>query len=464
MLIPRPSDASFDTLRRQLEGPLLTAGDPGYDAARSTWNSRFDARPAAVAQCAGPGDVAACVRHAKQHDMLLCVKSSGHDYAGKSVIDGALVIDLSRMSGIRIDPARRRARVEPGVTWGVLDREAQEFGLATTGATVSTVSVSGYTLGGGTGHLMRNFGLGLDNLRSAEVVTADGRLLHASDRANPDLFWGIRGGGGNLGVVTSFEFALHELGPQVLSGQIFYPLDQAGDVLRFWRDFMAEAPDEIQAYAFFINLPPLDDFPAALKGQVVLDLVVTWSGAVGYGERALQPLRSFGRPALDTIAPLPYVTLQRSFDAGMPKGLRWHSRAHYFDSLSNDAIDTVLSHVDPLPGAFTAVYFEPQGGAVARVPSAATAFPHRDAAFALHIFPGWSHSADDSANAGWADGFHRAMEPHATGGVYVNLLARDEQERVPAAYGVNCDRLARVKAKYDPANLFRSNQNVPPAR
>lgn len=453
---------ALQTLQERLRGSVLTPGDADYDEARSLWNGMFDPRPGAIARCTHSDDVIAAVNFARENGVLLSVRSTGHSYAGNSVCEGGLVIDLSAMNAVRVDPTAKKAHVQPGATWGEIDHETQAHGLATTGATVSTVGVAGYTLGGGTGYLARKRGLSLDNLLSVDVVTASGDLLHASENQNADLFWGLRGGSGNLGIVTSFEFALHEVGPEVLAGQIVYPFEQAREVLRYWRDFMAEAPEELQCYAFIIHIPPIPAFPEEFHGKTALDLVAAYVGPVADGEQVLQSLRSFGRPILDGVFPQPYTALQQTFDAGMPKGLRWYSKAHYFDRLSDDAIDTLLSYTDPLPGPYTAVYFEPGGGAVGRIDPAATAFPHREAAFGFQIFPGWADPAADAELTGWARDFYGAMAPFATDGVYVNLLGHDEEERVRAAYGRSYGRLAQLKERYDPANLFRVNHNVVP--
>lgn len=459
----RPVDNSIlQALRENIRGAVLAEGDASYDDARRIWNARFDRRPAAIARCTGARDVMSAVKIARTNDLLVSVRSGGHDYSGRSVCDGGLVIDVSGMKEVDVDPSAKTVTVEPGARWGAVDHATQARGLATTGGTVSTVGVAGFTLGGGSGHLTRRYGLGLDNLISAEVVTANGELIRASGDEHPDLFWALRGGSGNFGVVTSLELRLHEMGPTVLAGQILYPFDQAADALRFYRSFMTDAPDEIQCYAFLLRLPPLDVFPAEFRSQVVLDLVVTHSGEPARAERELAPLRAFGSPFLDGVAPQPYIELQKAFDAAMPPGNRWYSKAHYLADLSDQAIDIILARSAELPGAFTIVYLEAEGGAVGRVEPSATAFPHRDAAFALHIFPGWTDAADDSAMMEWASSFHREMAPHSTGGVYVNLLGGDEADGSQAAYGTNHSRLSAMKRKYDPTNLFRHNQNITP--
>jgi FAD/FMN-containing dehydrogenase len=460
---PPIDDVMLRSLRGRMRGPVLTAEDAEYDDARRIWNGRFDRRPAAIARCTAVADVRAAVDFARRNPILVSVRSGGHDYSGMSVCDGGLMIDLSQMSAVEVDGASKTLRVQPGARWGAVDRETQALGLATTGGVVSTVGVAGYTLGGGTGHLARKYGLAIDNLLSADVLTAAGDMVRASETENADLFWGLRGGSGNFGIVTALEFGLHELGTHVLAGQLIHPLEQAHDVLRFYRGFMADAPDEVQCYAFFIRVPPLPVFPEQYHGKVAIDLVVTHAGPLEDGEKRLGPLRSFGRPLLDTVAPLPYVTLQQAFDAGMMGLNRWYSRAHYLHELTDGAIDAIVARVQDLPGEFTLVYLEAEGGAIARVDRAATAFAHRDARFALHIFPGWAKAADDAAMMEWAREFHSEMSPYATGGAHANLLGGDEQNGARSAYGTNYARLLDLKRKYDPENFFLMNNNVDPA-
>jgi FAD/FMN-containing dehydrogenase len=422
-----PQDA-IAALRAMLQGSLLLPGDDGYEGARAVWNARLFRRPAMIARCAGPDDVAAAVRFAARHGLPVAVKGGGHDYAGNGMCDGGLAIDLSTMRSVEVDPGAMRVRVGPGATWAEVDAATQAFGLATPGATVSSVGVAGFTLGGGVGHLARRFGLACDNLDAAEVVTADGRRVRASADAHPELYWALRGGGGNFGVVTCFELRLHPVGPQVLAGQLIHRWDGAAAVLRHYRD-----------------------------------LVAVHSGEPAAAADVLRPLRAFGTPVLDTIEPQRYTALQQAFDAGMPTGQRWYSRAHYLPALGDAAINTLLAHAVHLPGPFTTVYLGAEGGAVARTDPSATAFPHRDAAFSLHVFPGWSDPADDARVMGWARDVHAAMQPHASSGVYVNMLAEDEASRVPCAYGANLERLVRIKREWDPDNLFRGNHNIDPA-
>jgi len=455
--------ADLSDLRERMRGPVLAAGDPGYDQARAVWNARFEGRPAAVARCAGAADVIAAVDFVRARELPFAIKSGGHDYSGNSTCDGELVIDLSGMQGIRVDPRTRRAWVQPGVRMGALDHESQAFALATTGGTVSTVGVAGFLLGGGTGHLSRRLGIGADNVRSVDLVTADGELVRASDDENGDLFWAVRGGGGNFGVVTSFELALYPVGPTIAAGQILYPLERAGEVLRAYRDFMAAAPDHVQCYAAFMRLPAVPDFPAAFHGRVVLALVVVDVDPPSDGGDVFGPLRRHGEPILEAITPQPYLAAQQMFDPGMPAGHRWCSRAHCLPELGDGAIETILARIESLPGELSMAYFEPYGGAIARVGPSATAFPHRDAAYSVHLMAGWSDPVDDDEVLAWCRSFHEALAPEATGGVYVNLLSREEEDRVVAAYAGNHERLRQLKLRFDPGNLFRSNHNIEPA-
>ncbi len=458
------ADGFLEALRRGLAGDLVRAGDANYDDVRRGWNGRYDRRPGAIARCRGTEDVVAAVGAARGHGVPLAIRGGGHSYAGLSSIDDGLLVDLSGMDGLEVDAEARTARVGPGVRWGAFDAAAQAHGLATTGGTVSTVGVSGYTLGGGTGYLARKHGLGLDNLIAAEVVTADGRRVRASESENADLFWALRGGGGNFGIVTSFEFRLHPVGPEVLAGQIIHRFGDAGNALRFYRDFMADAPDQLQVYAFLLRVPPVDPYPEEHRGDVALFFVLCYAGPLAEGEAEVKPLRDFGRPVLELVGAQPYVALQRAFDAGMPAGLRWYSKAHYLDGLSDEVIDRTLAHTEALPGSASMVYFEREGGAIGRVAPEATAFPHREAAYGLHIFTGWSDPAEDAAIIEWARGLHEELAPLATGGAYQNLLDGDEADPAQTAYGRNLERLSRIKSRWDPENLFRMNHNVAPGR
>ena len=443
-----------------LRGVLLEPGDDGFDDARSLWNVRFDRNPDAIIRCANGADVKAAIDFARFRGMQLSVKGGGHSYAANSVADGGLLIDLSPMKTVRVDTDAKTVTVEAGVTCAEMDAATQDHGLATPAPTVSSVGVIGAALGGGAGYLSRTYGLMIDNIISAEVVTADGRRLRVAPDENADLFWALRGGGGNFGVVTSLELRLHDVGPQVLSGQIIYPFDRAGEMLRFFRDFMAEAPDELQCYPFCFRVPPIDLFPEETHGKPVLDFVLVHQDPEAIG--IVQPLRELGEPILDFVGPSRYVDAQTSFDANLPKGQRYVSKAHDLSGLSDGAIDTMVKFVPQMVGPLSAAYFDPLGGAIASVDTSATPYAGRDAEYGFHIIAGWMDAAEDESVLAWASQFHRAMDAHATGGVYVNLIADDETHRIPSAYGENYARLVELKLQWDPTNMFASNYNIPP--
>lgn len=451
-----------EDLDRQVAGQLLKHGDEGFDEARSVWNVRLDRRPDVIVRCRSADDVKACVAFARAEGARLSVKGGGHSYAANTVGDGGVLVDLTPLKEVKVDVQAGIAVVEPGVTCGELDRATAEHGLATPLPTVSSVGVGGAALGGGSGYLSRKYGLTLDNLVSVDLVTADGRLLRASENEHPDLFWAVRGAGANFGVATSLRFRLHEVARKVLAGQIVYPFDNAGELLRFFREYMSNAPEQFQCYPFMFRIPPIEPFPAEFHGQPALDFVLAHLDPEA--AEFVQPLRGLGETILDAVGPLPYTDVQQSFDAGLPQGQRYYSKAHYLDELSDAAIDTITAHVPEMQGEFTVAYLEPLGGAIETVDSSATAFAGRDARYSFHILAGWTDAAGDDAVMSWARGFHDAMERHATGGVYVNLLADDESGRVPSAYGGNYERLRKLKAEWDPDNVFRMNHNIEPSR
>jgi FAD/FMN-containing dehydrogenase len=450
-------------LSDDLRGSVLRSGEGGYDEARTVWNGRFMRFPDLVVRCADARDVSRAIAFARAEGLRISVKGGGHSYAGNTVEDGSLLIDLGRMDDVKVDPGNLRVRAGAGCRWGQVDEATQAHGLATPGGTVSTVGIAGFTLGGGSGWLTRRFGLAVDNLRSAEVVTASGDILTASEAENADLFWALRGGGGNFGVVTSFEYALHPVGPEILAGQIFHPLSAAPELLRFYRDYFRDAPDEVVCYPFFFRVPPIEFFPEEWHGSLVLDLVVAYLGDPEAGAAELARFEEQGDPFLSLVAPQPYVALQQAFDAGMGPGNRWYSRAMQLDELTDTAIDTLVAGLEPLPGDFTTVYLGPFGGFPNRVPSDAMAYGHRTSQHELHVFPGWARASEDDGIIAWADRLHEAMLPHGNGRVYVNLLGDGEPERVLDAYGANYPRLAELKAKWDPENTLRGNHNVAPA-
>jgi FAD/FMN-containing dehydrogenase len=450
-------------LRESVRGPVLAPGSSEYDQARSIWNGMIDRRPALIVQCTTAGDVQECVRFAAGHGLLVTVKGAGHNIAGNAVADDALMIDCSRMKQVIVDPHTRLARVEPGVTLAEFDAEAQRFGLATPLGINSTTGVAGLTLGGGFGWLTRKFGLTIDNLVSAEIVTADGQLRQVSQREHADLFWAIRGGGGNFGVVTSFEFRLHEVGPEVLAGLIVHPFEDARAVVDQYRRFVAATPDELSCWLVFRQAPPLPFLPALWHGREVLVIAAVYAGDLAEGQRVLAPLRALGSPIADVIGPTPYAAFQQAFDPLLTPGARNYWKSHDMQQVSDGARDTIIEYVSKLPTSQCEIFLGQLGGACARVAPDAMAFSRRDAEFVLNVHTRWDDPADDARCIAWARGFFKAMEPHALGSVYVNFMPADETDRVQAAYGPNFARLASIKAAWDPQNLFRMNQNIQPA-
>ena len=457
------SQRVFDPFKAAFRGQLLYPDTPGYDAARGIWNGMIDRRPALIARCATAADVVLAVRLAASHDLLMSVRGGGHNIAGKALCDDGLVIDLSAMAEVSVDPASRIARVGPGATLGDVDRATQAHGLATPVGINSTTGIAGLTLGGGFGWLSRSLGLTVDNLLAADVVTADGTLVRASATEHPDLFWGIRGGGGNFGVVTSFEFRLHPVGPDVLSGLIIHPLDEAGKVLRFYRDFLKSTPDQFVCWVVLRKAPPLPFLAAEWHGREILVLAVCYGGSLADGERIAKPLRAFGHPIADVIQPHPFTAWQAVLDPLLAPGMRNYWKSHDFLEVSDGLVDVLVEHARRIPDPQSEIAVAQLGGAVSRVPADATAYAHRDAQFVMNVHGRWADPANDALCIGWARQLFEAAAPFATGGVYVNFLTEEEQERVPAAYAGNYARLARLKRKYDPTNLFCVNQNIGPS-
>jgi FAD/FMN-containing dehydrogenase len=452
-----------DALRGALRGALCLPGEPGYEQARTIWNAMIDRRPAAIVRAAGAADVIRAVRLAKEQGLLLAVRGGGHNIAGSAVCEGGLMIDLTPMKSIRVDPSGRTARVEPGVTLGEFDREAQAFGLATPLGINSTTGVAGLTLGGGFGWLSRKHGLSIDNLLSADVVTADGELVQVSEKENPDLFWAVRGGGGNYGVVTSFEFRLHPVGPEVLSGLIVHPFSAAKELFDGYRRFTAAAPDELTCWVVLRKAPPLPFLPPEVHGTEIMVFAVCYVGDREKGRKAIAPLQALGRPIADVVGENPFVGWQAAFDPLLTPGARNYWKSHDFIELGDEAIRIMLDHAGRLPTPDCELFVGQMGGATNRVAVEATAYPHRDVQFILNVHTRWTHPAQDQTCIAWARELFDKMAPHATGGVYVNFMPEDETQRVrTGAYGPNYDRLARLKARYDPSNLFRSNQNIRP--
>jgi len=457
------SSETLDTLRGQLRGALCLPGEPGYEEARTLWNAMIDRRPALIVRAAGAADVIQAVNVAREHGLLLAVRGGGHNIAGNAVCDGGLMIDLSPMKSVRVDPDARTARVEPGATLGDLDRETQAFGLATSVGINSTTGVAGLTLGGGFGWLSRKYGLTIDSLVSADVVTADGKLVHASEKQNPDLFWAIRGGGGNFGVVTSFEFRLYPFGPQVLAGLIVHDFANAKALFQGYREALAKAPDELTCWVVLRKAPPLPFLPEKVHGTEVMVLALCYCGDLEKGKQAVAPIQALGKPIADVVGPNPFAGWQTAFDPLLAPGARNYWKSHDLRTLSDEAIDVMLEYARRLPTPECEVLVGNLGGAVNRVPAAATAYSRRDVEFFMNIHTRWQDAAQDQKCIGWARELFEKLKPHATGGVYVNFMPEDDNERVSqGAYGSNYARLAKLKAKYDPNNLFRLNQNVRP--
>jgi FAD/FMN-containing dehydrogenase len=449
-------------LKPQLRGSLCLQDEVGYDEARTIWNAMIDRRPGAVVRCGGASDVMRAVRLARDNGLLVAVRGGGHNISGNAVCEGGLLIDLSPMRSVRVDPKKRTARVEPGVTLGEFDKEAQAFGLATPLGINSTTGVAGLTLGGGFGWLSRKFGFTVDNLISADVVTAGGALVQASAAENPDLFWAIRGGGGNFGVVTSFEFKLHPVGPDLTSGLIVYPFARARELLAGYREVAAAAPDELTVWVVLRKAPPLPFLPAEVHGKEILVFAVCYVGEPANAEKALAPLRALGEPIADVIGVQPYAAWQTAFDPLLTPGAFNYWKSHNFTALSDGLLDTLVDYVGTLPTEECEIFIGQVGGASSRISADATAYPHRDTNFVMNVHTRWRKRGDDQSAIKWAREFFAATAPHATGGVYVNFMPDDETERVPGAYGSNYARLTALKAKYDPGNLFRLNQNVQP--
>ena len=442
-----------EALRTSLRGPLITPSDAAYDEARKVWNGMIDRHPAMIARVAGAADVVTCVHFARDTGIILSVRGGAHNVQGNAVCDNGLVIDCSGMKAIRVDPAQRRVRAEPGVKWGEFDREVQAFGLATTSGTFSDTGIAGLTLGGGMGWLGGRFGLASDNVLSFDVVTADGRLRTASEAEEPDLFWALRGGGGNFGVVTSFEYRLHPVGT-LLAGAVFYPFDQAREVLRFYRDFARDIPDELVTGFGFLTLP---------DGTRAVAIAVVYNGPQDAGEQMIRPLREFGQPLVDEIGPMPYTAVQTMFDPLAPTGRHYYVKSPYLREIQDGAVEALVDRFAEVPSPFTILFLQQKSGAMARGPADRTAFGHREDQFAANLISGWDDPAQTEANIAWTRQLARDLEPFGAGGEYINELGpTDSADHIRASFGANYARLAALKEQWDPTNLFRYTQNLTP--
>jgi FAD binding domain/Berberine and berberine like len=449
-------------LREQVRGEVVAPGDEGYEDARKIYNAMIDRRPGVVVRSANVGDVIAAVNFARENDLDLAVRGGGHSVPGFGTVDDGVVIDLSRMRGVRVDPANKRARAEGGATWGDFNAATHAFGLATTGGIVSTTGVSGLTLGGGIGYLARGLGLSCDNLVSADIVTADGRFLVASEHQNEDLFWAIRGGSGNFGVVTSFEFRLHPV-KDIYGGPMFFELDDADTVLRFYREFIADAPEQFGGFPAWQIAPPLPFIPEDRHGETFLAFVACWAGPLEQGEGALKPLHDVAPVVAEHVGPMPYPALNAAFDALYPWGaLQHYWKASFVTDLTDEAIAEHLEHGPKVPVVNSTVHIYPINGACHRVGSDATAFAYRDATFATVIAGMWPDPAQNESNIKWVRDYYDATAPHSEEGGYINFMSGDDQDRIRANYRGNYERLVETKRKYDPGNLFHVNQNITP--
>ena len=459
------SDSTVRDLARGFQGQIAGPGEDGYDEGRLLWNGMFDRRPSLVARCASADDVARAITFARAHELLVAVRGGGHSVAGYSACDGGIVIDLSLMQAVQVDADARLARVQAGATWAVVDRATQQYGLAAPGGVVSTTGVAGLTLGGGYGWLRRKYGLSCDNVRSAEVVTVNGRRLTASATENPDLFWGLRGGGGNFGIVTSFEFELHPIGPQFMYAAVLYPLEQGVEVISAWRDFMADAPDEITSDVTPWTVPEDPELPEEIHGRDIVMLEAGYAGPAEEGERALQPLRELAEPLFDMSGIMPYVEAQSSVDELVPA----REKLYYWKSLnlkelSDPAIETIIAHCRRRPSKVTLVPIRYLGGAISRVGTEETAFGDRSKPILLSIDASWSDPDATDENITWVHEFWKQMLPYSDGSAYLNFggFGEDGDSFVQASFGKNYQRLTELKRKYDPQNILRLNHNIKP--
>lgn len=456
------SAAAIEAFTARLRGRVLVATAAAYDEARTIWNGMIDRRPGLIVQCAGAADVVNAVRFAAENQLLVAVRGGGHNIAGNAVCDGGMVIDLTPMKSVRVDATTKTAWVEPGATLADLDMETQAFRLALPTGINSTTGIAGLTLGGGFGWITRKFGLTIDNVLSADVVTANGELVRASPTEHRDLFWAIRGGGGNFGVVTAFEFRLHELGPEVLSGLVIHPFAEAGSVLQQYRQALENAPDELTCWVVMRQAPPLPFLPAEWQGKEVVVLAMCYCGDLEAGEKAMAGLRAIGNPIADVVSPHPFVGWQQAFDPLLAPGARNYWKSHDFMELSDQAIGILTESIRQLPGPECEIFIAHVGGAAGRVAPEETAFPQRNSHFVMNVHGRWRDPAMDQACIDWARHLFEAAKPHAAGTAYVNFMPEDEMDRVEAAYGANYGRLVEIKRHYDPLNLFRMNQNVRP--
>jgi FAD/FMN-containing dehydrogenase len=454
------SNEKIKTLKDKVKGEVVLPGDPNYNEVREIWNAMIDRRPAVIVQCAEADDVPHAISYARDNGLEISIRGGGHNIAGSALCNNGVMIDFSNMTAVKIDLQKKRAYVEPGATLGDFDKAIQAHGLATPVGINSTTGIAELTLGGGFGWLTRKYGMTVDNLISAKMVTADGRKLQVSEDENTDLFWAIRGGGGNFGVITQFEFALHPVGPEILAGLIVFPIDQAKQVLEKYREFVKSAPEELSIWVVLRKAPPLPFLPVNVHGKEVVVLAIFYAGDIAEGEKLIDPLRSFGIAYGEHIGTQPYVQWQQAFDPLLTPGARNYWKSHNFIELSDGALDSIIEFVGKIPFPQCEIFVGLIAGAANRVSSNAMAYGHRDAKFVLNVHGRWDEAAQDKIGIAWARAFFKASAPFASAGVYVNFMTEDEGDRVAAAYGVNYARLKQVKMKYDPKNIFHNNQNI----
>lgn len=453
---------SVEELKTYIKGRVVTPKDSDYNDVRQIWNAMIDKKPAMLVQCATAADAQEALLYARDNDMEFSIRGAGHNIAGNSLCQGGMVIDFQEMKGVKVDAANRKAYVEPGATLGDVDQACQQHGLAFPVGINSTTGIAGLTLGGGFGWLSRKYGMTIDNLLSANVITADGEALKASETENSDLFWAIRGGGGNFGIVTQFEFALHEIGTEVFAGLIVFPYAQAKQVLNAYRDYILSTPPEFNTWVVMRKAPPLPFLPESVHGTEVVVMAVCYFGTAEQGEKLTAPIRNFGTPVGEHVGMSPYLGWQQAFDPLLTPGFRNYWKSHNFISLSDGLFDAMIEYAGKLPSPHCEIFIGLLDGKLNEVASDATAYTARDMKFVLNVHGRWEKASEDEHCIGWARDFFQASAPFASGGAYVNFMTEEESDRVKAAYGTNYKRLAELKAKYDPTNQFRMNQNIKP--
>jgi len=454
------SNEKIEKLKNKVKGQIVLPNDSNYNEVRKIWNAMIDRRPAVIVQCAEADDVLHAISYARDNGLEISIRGGGHNIAGSALCDNGVLIDFSNMTTVIVDAQKRRAYVEPGATLGDIDKAVQAYGLATPVGINSTTGIAGLTLGGGFGWLTRKYGMTIDNLVSAEMVTADGRKIKVSENENTDLFWAIRGGGGNFGIVTQFEFALHPVGPEILAGLLVFPFGQAKQVLEKYREFVKSAPVELNIWVVLRKAPPLPFLPESVHGKEVIVLAIFYAGDIAEGEKLINSLRSFGDAYGDHIGVQPFVQWQQAFDPLLTPGARNYWKSHNFTELSDGALDSIIEYAGKLPSPQCEIFLGLIEGAANRIPSNAMAYGHRDAKFVLNVHGRWDQAAQDKTCIAWARAFFEASAPYASAGAYVNFMTEDEDDRVAAAYGKNYARLKQIKKKYDPENIFHNNQNI----